>query len=122
MGQQGNTSSRSRLISPERLRDEVYRQMFRAEAGKPRAEMRLVLVLLHAWMRLETLPAENEQRQWLRTVCPICVQMIDGLRSAKRERAKRPKEIAIKKATATENKGEKYGSQSMSYRKNKIPN
>jgi hypothetical protein len=106
----------------KRLRDEVYRQMFRAEAGKPRAEIHLALALLHAWMRLEALPAENEQRQWLRTICPICVQMIEGLRSAKRSDAKKPKRVVGKKVPTKKRQGEKDGSQGTSYRKDKIPN
>ena len=61
MGHPSNASSRPRLKSPERLRDEVYRQMFRVEAGRPRAEVELAIALLRAWMGLETLPAMDEQ-------------------------------------------------------------
>ncbi|MGO8719928.1 MAG: hypothetical protein ACLQMO_12020 [Acidobacteriaceae bacterium] len=90
MERHSNASARARPNSPERLRDEVYRQMFRAEAGRPRAEVQLAVALLHAWMGLETLPPENEQRQWLRTVCPMCLAMIEERHSADEERTKRP--------------------------------
>ena len=58
------------------MRDEVYRQMIRLEAGCPQAELELALALLHAWMRLHASFSKDEQFQWLRKVCPACFAMI----------------------------------------------
>jgi cell division FtsZ-interacting protein ZapD len=62
----------------EKLRDEVYRQMFRLEAGRPGAGTALALALLRAWMAWEQLPRRSEARQWLRQLCPLCLQMIES--------------------------------------------
>lgn len=66
-----------------RLKDEVYRQMFRLEAKRPSADLLLALALLHAWEALERQPENSEPRQWLRAVCPLCMRMIEALRTAK---------------------------------------
>jgi hypothetical protein len=60
----------------ERLQDEIYRQMFRLEAGRRSADVLLAVALLRAWMALEREPAQSEPRQWLRSVCPVCLSMI----------------------------------------------
>jgi len=59
-----------------RLQDEVYRQMFRLEAGCPRADLRLALALLRAWSVLERHPSRSRTRQWLRAVSPLCLRTI----------------------------------------------
>ncbi len=68
-----------------RLKDEVYRQMFRLEAQRPSADLQLALALLRAWEALERQPEESEPRQWLRTVCPLCMKMIEALFTAQSE-------------------------------------
>jgi hypothetical protein len=68
----------------DRLKDEVYRQMFRLEANRPGADLGLALALLRAWLDSNGKPAERESREWLRKICPICVAMIEAsLRSEK---------------------------------------
>ncbi len=69
---------RTGSVQLDTLRDEVYRQMFRLEAGLPKAEIRLAVALLRAWNALEALPVAEEQRQWLQRICPVCVQMIES--------------------------------------------
>jgi hypothetical protein len=58
-----------------RLRDEIYRQMLRLEAGYP-AALPLALALLNACMACDELPRRCPFRQWLRTACPVCLRMI----------------------------------------------
>jgi hypothetical protein len=62
----------------DRLKDEVYRQMLRLEAGRPAAHVLLAVALLNAWMTLDEQPLDCEPRQWLRKVCPVCLRMIEA--------------------------------------------
>ncbi len=62
----------------EQFKDEVYRQMFRLEASRPGAEMELALALLRAWQDADAKPEDIEERQWLRKICPICLEMIEA--------------------------------------------
>ena len=59
------------------IKDEVYRQMFRLEERRAGAEMRLALALLRAWMDFDTKPESCEERDWLKKVSPICLEMIE---------------------------------------------
>jgi hypothetical protein len=61
----------------EKLKDEVYRQMFRLEESRPGAEMRLALALLRAWLASDSKPESGEEQDWLKKVSPICLQMIE---------------------------------------------
>lgn len=72
---------RIRNRTPEQLRDEVYRQMIRLEAGRPQADIQLALALLYAWMSLDAAHSKDEQFQWLRRICPVCIVMIGNGRS-----------------------------------------
>ncbi|HUY80749.1 MAG TPA: hypothetical protein VMU92_03415 [Acidobacteriaceae bacterium] len=72
-------SATSESLRSDPLRDEVYRQMFLVEAGRPQAELHLAVAMLKAWSALEQLPTNEERRQWLRRVCPICVRMIESM-------------------------------------------
>lgn len=60
------------------LQDEVYRQMFRLEAGCPAADLGLAVALLRAWMALEKAPPRSRPRQWLRAICPVCLRMMNS--------------------------------------------
>ncbi|HEX4037685.1 MAG TPA: hypothetical protein VHX37_06470 [Acidobacteriaceae bacterium] len=72
--------------SVNRLKDEVYREMFRFEAGHPEAELRLAIALLHAWLAVEGRPRRSATRSWLLQICPVCLQMIEeGRRPPRRE-------------------------------------
>lgn len=64
--------------SGEHLKDEVYRQMFRLEESRPGAEMGLALALLYAWLAAYTKHDSSEEREWLKTISPICLQMIEA--------------------------------------------
>jgi hypothetical protein len=66
--------SRRRRI--DRLKDEVYRQMFRLEASYPGAEMGLALALLRAWVDADCRSEVSEQ-EWLAKISPICLVMIE---------------------------------------------
>jgi hypothetical protein len=61
-----------------RLKDEVYRQMFLLEEGRGGADIGLALALLRAWAATDTKPEADDPRDWLRRVSPICVQMIES--------------------------------------------
>ena len=68
-------------VSPrtsDRLKDEVYRQMLRVEAGRSTAQLPLALALLQAWITLDRQSPDSEARQWLRAVSPLCLRMIDA--------------------------------------------
>lgn len=67
------------MIKPRQtaeLQDEVYRQMLRLEAGCSAADLHLALALLRAWTVLELQPPRSSPREWLRSICPVCLRMI----------------------------------------------
>jgi hypothetical protein len=68
----------SRPVRDERVKDEVYRQMFLLEEGRPGAAMGLAVALLRAWIDADSKPANDEDRGWLKKVSPICLQMIEA--------------------------------------------
>ncbi len=53
----------SRQIRGERMKDEVYRQMFLLEESRPGAELGLALALLRAWLFADQKPAGDEGRR-----------------------------------------------------------
>ena len=57
-----------RHMRGERIKDEVYRQMFRLEESRPGAEMGLALALLRAWLAADSKPASDEERDWLKKI------------------------------------------------------
>ena len=61
----------------ERLKDEVYRQMYLLEASRPGAEVALAIALLRAWIASGSEAEMSQSREWLMKICPICVQMIE---------------------------------------------
>lgn len=71
-------SSNSRRKNGEKLKDEVYRQMFRLEANRPGADLDLAIALLRAWIALDSGQGVSESREWLNKVCPICLLMIEA--------------------------------------------
>jgi len=70
-------SDKSSRNQGDHLKDEVYRQMFRLEESRPGAEMGLALTLVRAWLAADSKPESGEDRDWLRKVSPICLQMIE---------------------------------------------
>jgi hypothetical protein len=67
----------TRQLRGERIKDEVYRQMFLLEESRPGAEMGLALALLRAWLTSESKTRNDEEREWLKQVSPICLEMIE---------------------------------------------
>jgi hypothetical protein len=63
----------------ERLKDEVYRQMYRLEASRPGAELALAIALLRAWIDSDSEPDLPQSREWLKKICPICLPMIEAM-------------------------------------------
>jgi hypothetical protein len=62
----------------ERLKDEVYRQMYRLEASRPGAELALAIALLRAWIASDSEAEMPQSREWLKKICPICLTMIEA--------------------------------------------
>ena len=60
-----------------RMMDEVYREMYQLEAGHPGAEMGLALALLRAHHAADMDTEEREEWEWLKTVSPLCLKMIE---------------------------------------------
>lgn len=75
----------TRCSQAARLQDEVYRQIFRLEAGYAAADLRLAMALLRAWIVLEHTPSRSRARQWLRAVCPVCLHLIEAAPASPRD-------------------------------------
>jgi hypothetical protein len=60
----------------EQLKDEVYRQMFRLEEGRPGAELELAIALLRGWLASNSDSGVSKSREWLKKICPVCLLMI----------------------------------------------
>jgi hypothetical protein len=71
-------SSTFRQNRGERLKDEVYRQMFRLEAGRPGAELDLTIALLRGWLASDSDSGVSKSREWLKKICPLCLLMIEA--------------------------------------------
>lgn len=61
-----------------RLMDEVYREMYQLEAGRPGAEMGLALALLRARAAADLAPERHTDWDWLKNVLPIGLKMIEN--------------------------------------------
>ena len=70
-------SNKSPRNQGAQLKDEVYSQMFRLEENRPGAEMGLALALVRAWLTSDSKPESGEERDWLKKVSSICLQMIE---------------------------------------------
>ena len=68
----------SRPVHGERVKDEVYRQMFLLEESRPGAAIGLAVALLRAWIEADSKSANDEDRGWLKKVSPICLEMIEA--------------------------------------------
>lgn len=64
----------------DKLKDEVYRQMFRLEASRGGAELNLAIVLLRGWIASYSDPDVFNLRQWLNKISPLCLRMIETKR------------------------------------------
>jgi hypothetical protein len=70
-------SPNSRLDRTGKLKDEVYRQMFRLEAQRPGAAKDLAVALLRAWIESDSGTKAGVDKEWLRKICPLCIAMIE---------------------------------------------
>jgi hypothetical protein len=70
-----NKSSQSRKAN--RLKDDVYREMFLLESHRPGSEMGLALALLRAVAQSQSLANHSEFQEWLKSVCTIGLHMIE---------------------------------------------
>ena|SRR5215472_16418391 len=79
---EGKTPAEAGRVSQSRkanhLKDEVYREMLRLEVNRPGAEMGLALALLRAIVQSESLTEQAEYGDWLKTICPVGLQMIEA--------------------------------------------
>jgi ADP-ribosylglycohydrolase len=71
-------SAGSPIMWSERLKDEVYRQMYRLEASRPGAEVALAIALLHAWIASGSEAEMPQSCEWLMKICPICILMMEN--------------------------------------------
>ena len=72
-----SSTATSRRGCGERLKDEVYRQMFRLEARHPGADRDLAIALLRAFAASDSAAGRKSEKQWLKKICPLCLAMID---------------------------------------------
>jgi hypothetical protein len=81
-GSSGRTAAKAgvslRARTANRLKDEVYRQMFLLESHRPGSEMALALALLRAVVQSNAPGNQRDLREWLKTICPIGLRMIDA--------------------------------------------
>lgn len=78
MRKDASSSTCGRHGRNDRLKDEVYRHMFRLESHRPGAECDLAIALLRASIAADAEPAGRRERQWLKKICPICLAMIES--------------------------------------------
>lgn len=73
-----NADKASGSRKTNRLKDEIYREMFLLESNRPGSEMGLALALLRAIVHSNSLTNCAEFKHWLNTVCPIGLHMIEA--------------------------------------------
>ena len=67
----------SHVRKANHLKDEVYREMLLLEVNRPGAEMGLALALLRAFVQSEGLAEPEDFQDWLKTICPLGLRMIE---------------------------------------------
>jgi len=70
-------SSNLRQDYGDKLKDEVYRQMFRLEANRRGADVDLATALLRGWLDSYSKPEAATLLEWLKKVSPLCLRMIE---------------------------------------------
>jgi hypothetical protein len=71
-------SSNPRQDYGDKLKDEVYRQMFRVEAGRQGADLDLATALLCGWLDSYSKPEAPQLLAWLKKISPLCLRMIEA--------------------------------------------
>ena len=61
----------------DKLKDEVYRQMFRVEADRRGADLDLAMALLRGWLTLSSEPELSKLPEWQMKISPLCLRMIE---------------------------------------------
>jgi hypothetical protein len=56
--------------------------MFRLEANRPGADLDLAVALVHGWLDADSGRGTAAMREWLRSICPICLSMIEASQQA----------------------------------------
>ena len=79
-------SSNTRRYHGERLKDEVYRHMFRLEASRPGAGLDLAVALVRAWLAADSGRRRPAMREWLKKICPICLSLIEASQQSSGQR------------------------------------
>jgi len=74
--------SKPRRTHDERLKDEVYRHMFRLEGNRPGADLDLAVALVRGWLDADSERGRPAMREWLKKICPICLSMIEAKQQA----------------------------------------
>lgn len=69
------TSAGTRCV--HRMMDAVYREMYQLESGRPGSEMGLALALIRARVAADRKSEKGGDWDWLKSVCPICLKMIE---------------------------------------------
>jgi len=67
----------ARHLRGDRLKDEVYRQMYRLEERREDSAIGLALALLRAWVEEDAKIDSAKEQSWLAKISPICIQMIE---------------------------------------------
>jgi hypothetical protein len=80
----GSHRLRAASSSGDRLKDEVYRQMYLVETHRPGSEISLAIALLRTIVQADTLTDRKEIYRWLRTICPIGLRMLEDSSAAAR--------------------------------------
>lgn len=62
----------------DRLKDEVYRQMYLVESHRPGSEIKLAIALLRAVVHADSTSGCQEISAWLKTICPIGLRMLEA--------------------------------------------
>ena len=75
-----------RRTQDERLKDEVYRHMFRLEASRPGAGLDLAVALVRAWLAADSGRGRSAMREWLKKICPICLSLIEASQQSSGQR------------------------------------
>lgn len=71
-------SNKPRRTQDERLKDEVYRHMFRLEGNRPGADLDLAVALVRGWLDADGGRERPAMREWLKKICPICLALIEA--------------------------------------------
>ncbi len=76
-------SSDPRKSRGDSIKDEVYRQMFRLEAGRQGADLALAVALLRGWVASNPVVETASFDGWLKKISPVSLLLIEAYRQGK---------------------------------------